>query len=68
MSETEQHDEAWRAQDCLAKAAYVAWVASITADSQVKKIYMQLSSEWQKEAENKSPDHVGGRGRADRTS
>jgi hypothetical protein len=40
-----------RAQSCLAKAAYCKWVASITADKQLRKRYLQLSTEWQKEAE-----------------
>jgi hypothetical protein len=62
MTETQQQDEVERrARDCLAKAAYLEWVASTTSDTQLKTTYTRLSFEWQKEAENKSSDHVGGR-------
>ena len=40
-----------RAQNCLAKAAYCKWLASITADKPLKDYYVHLSTEWQKEAE-----------------
>jgi hypothetical protein len=40
-----------RAQNCLAKAGYCKWVASITPDKQLRDRYLQLSTEWQKEAE-----------------
>jgi hypothetical protein len=63
MVETEQQDEGERrAQNCLAKAAYLEWAATTTGDSQLRELYTKLSSEWLKEAQNKSPDHVGGRG------
>ena len=55
MSETEQHDEAWRAQDCLAKAAYVAWVASITADSQCKKFICSYHPNGRRKPKTKAP-------------
>ena len=39
-----------REQDCVAKAAYLEWAAGTTGDSQLRKLYIQLSSEWLKEA------------------
>jgi hypothetical protein len=48
---TEQGDELkTREQDCVAKAAYLEWAAGTTGDSQLRKLYIQLSSEWLKEA------------------
>jgi hypothetical protein len=48
---TPEQEAEKRAQNCLAKAAYCKWVASITADKQLRECYLQLSTEWQKEAE-----------------
>ena len=48
---TQEQEAEKRAQNCLAKAAYCKWVASITADKQVKDYYARLSDEWKKEAE-----------------
>jgi hypothetical protein len=39
-----------RRQDCQAKAAYCKWVASISPDEKLRKVYTQLSEEWEKEA------------------
>jgi hypothetical protein len=39
-----------RRQDCRAKAAYCKWVASISSDEKLRKVYAQLSEEWEKEA------------------
>ena len=64
MAETQQQEDEVerRAQGCLAKAAYCEWAASVTGDSQRKDFYRRLSSEWRKEAQNKSPEPLGGRG------
>jgi hypothetical protein len=48
---TPEQEAEKRAQNCLAKAAYCKWVASITADKTLKDLYVRLSTEWQKEAE-----------------
>jgi hypothetical protein len=45
-----------RAQNCLAKAAYCKWVASIAPDQDFKRYCIRLSVEWQKEAEAAKPD------------
>jgi hypothetical protein len=60
MDETQQQDEAARRpEDCLAKTAYLKWAASFIGDKELNSYYTRLSSEWEKEAQNKSPDHVG---------
>jgi hypothetical protein len=48
---SEQDRAERRAQNCLAKSAYCKWVASITPDKQLRERCLQLSTEWQKEAE-----------------
>jgi hypothetical protein len=48
---TPEQEAEKRAQNCLAKAAYCKWVASITADKQLRECYFQLSTKWQKETE-----------------
>jgi hypothetical protein len=52
----EQDQAEKRAQNCLAKAAYCKWVASITADQEFKQYCIRLSAQWQKEAEAGKPD------------
>ena len=47
----EQDEKQRRAENCLAKAAYCKWLASITADKPLRDQYARLSTEWQKEAE-----------------
>ena len=48
---TEQQGEVeMREQDCVAKAACLEWAAGTIGDSQLRKFYTQVSSEWLKEA------------------
>jgi hypothetical protein len=47
----EQDQAEKRAQNCLAKAAYCKWLASVTADQEFKQYCIRLSVQWQKEAE-----------------
>jgi hypothetical protein len=49
--EPTEDDREKRAQNCLAKAGYCKWVASITADKQYKDYCARLSDEWKMEAE-----------------
>ena len=57
MDGTEQQDEAnRRAQECLAKAAYIEWATATISDGPLKAVYTRRSAEWRKEAENKNPD------------
>jgi hypothetical protein len=48
-SDTPDENE-MRRQDCQAKAGYCKWVASISPDEKLRKVYAQLSEEWEKEA------------------
>ena len=45
----------WLVRSTAVKAAYRKWVASITADKQLKDRYARLSTEWQKEVEGERP-------------
>jgi hypothetical protein len=48
---TAKEDEVERqAENCLAKAAYCRWVASITADKQYKQLLAELARSWEEEA------------------
>jgi hypothetical protein len=47
----EQDEAEKRAENCLAKAAYCKWVASITPDQEYRQYCTRLSVQWQKEAE-----------------
>jgi hypothetical protein len=48
---TAEQNAETRTQNCLAKAAYCKWVASITPDQHLGERYLQLSTAWQKEAQ-----------------
>jgi hypothetical protein len=39
-----------RRQDCRRKAAFCEWVASISSDEKLRKVYAELSVDWEKEA------------------
>jgi hypothetical protein len=55
MRPPEKQQAPWHTEECLAKAAYCAWVAQISGDPEMRRYLEGLAQQWSHEAARKVP-------------